>query len=249
MSEQDSFHLLRGRIQMHQGKDGLRAGMDAVLLGATPISGARVLELGCGVAPALLCYGYRESESSLYGIEINAEDVALARKNAVVNGMQGRMNTIAGDFSDTRFMREQGIDSNSFDLVLMNPPFYRRDQYTVPKHVARQSSHIEETPLAHWIAHSICYAKQFGWIAMIHLPERLPEILAGFGDKVGNIHLLPVHSRAEQKAKRLMIFGQKSRAEDCSVLPALVMHDKDGYTQEAKRILEDAQSLRCKIKF
>ena len=247
MPEQDSFYLLRERVQVCQGRDGLRAGMDAVLLGATPISGIRVLELGCGVAPALLCYGYRETQSKLYGVEIRPEDAALARQNATLNGMEDRMHIAVGDFSDIAVMAEQGIEFNTFDVVLCNPPFYRADQYSAPEHTARQSSHLEQTPLADWITHSMRYAKQFGWIGMIHLPERLPEILAAFGSKVGNIHLLPIHSRAGQKAKRLMIFGQKSRRSGLTLLPPLVMHDACGYTPEAKRILEQAESLDIKL--
>ena len=243
MPEQDSFHLLRKRIQINQGREGLRAGMDAVLLGATPVSATRVLELGCGVAPALLCYGYRERQARLYGVEIRAEDTALARQNAVANGMQERMKIITADFSDTDTMREQGIETNSFDLVLLNPPFYRHAQYTAPEQTARQSSHLEQTPLADWLAYSIRYAKQFGWIAMIHLPERLSEILAGFGDKVGNIQILPIYSRVGQKAKRIMVFGQKSRAQGSAILPGLVTHDSEGYTAQAKQILEDAEGL------
>lgn len=247
MPEQDTFYLLRERVQIHQGKDGLRAGMDAVLLSATPISGARVLELGCGVAPALLCYGYREKQAKLYGIEIRAEDASLARQNVRTNGMQNRASIAEGDFSDTDSMRKQGIEFNSFDVVLCNPPFYKLDQYTTPEHTARRSSHIEDTPLEDWVRYSVRYARQFGWIGMIHLPERLPEILAGFGPKVGNIHLLPIHSRAGQKAKRLMVFGQKSRRQALSILPALVMHDNEGYTSAAKRILEQAESLDFKL--
>ena len=40
------FHLLRQRVLITQGKEGLRAGTDAVLLGATPVQARRVLELG-----------------------------------------------------------------------------------------------------------------------------------------------------------------------------------------------------------
>lgn len=241
MSSSEIFHLLRQRVQIRQGREGLRAGMDAVLLGATPVSASRVLELGCGVAPALLCYGYREPEARLYGVEIRSEDAVLARQNAFMN--RARMEVVSGDFSDTAFMPTQGIHSDDFDLVLLNPPFYRRDQYTAPERAARQSSHVEETPLADWIHHSIRYTRQFGWIALIHLPERLPEILAGFGNRVGNIHILPVYSRLGQQAKRIMVFGQKSRAPGCRIAPALVMHDAEGYSLAAKRILEDAESL------
>ena len=51
----DSF--LGGQVQVHQPRDGYRAGTDQVLMAAAcpAVAGDTVLELGCGVGVASLC--------------------------------------------------------------------------------------------------------------------------------------------------------------------------------------------------
>ncbi|NQY81718.1 MAG: methyltransferase [Alphaproteobacteria bacterium] len=239
----DGFHLLHGRVRIRQGSEGLRAGTDAVLLGATPFRAKSVLELGCGVGQALLCYGTREKAATLTGIEVQADNIILARANAEDNAMSNRMRIVAGDFSHRQEMQALGVGSDSFDLVLLNPPFYRRNTHTAPVDPQRQHTHIEDTPLAEWLSHALRYTRQFGWLALIHCPGRSAEILEGLNPKAGNIHLLPIYSRVGQNAKRVMVFAQKSRRAPCVLLPGLVMHDAEGYSDAARRILEDAEDL------
>ena len=240
----ESFHLLGKRVRIRQGSEGLRAGTDAVLLSACPESKKHVLELGCGVGQALLCYGYRNPTTvSLTGIERELSQVSLAEQNVADNGFSQRMRIVCGDFTDRRQMQQQGICSDSYDLVLLNPPYYEASNFTAPKQGLRQSSHIEETPLADWVGHALRYCTQFGTVAIIHRPARLTELLAMLAAKAGKVRLLPIHSRKGQEAKRILVFAQKSHKGGLAILPALVMHESEGYSDAARRILEEAQAL------
>ena len=77
--------LLDGRVLLRQPSDGLRAGLDAVMLAAhVPARpGEKVLELGCGSGAALLCLLARVPGLEGIGIERDpAHATTLARRLA-----------------------------------------------------------------------------------------------------------------------------------------------------------------------
>ena len=243
--EHKQFHLLRGRVKIRQGREGLRAGMDSVLLGAAPCPAGRVLELGCGVGQALLCYGVREAAAELVGIERISELATLGAQNVRDNGLEGRMRVVCADFSDREGLKAAAVTSDSFDLVLCNPPFYPPEASTSPRQTLRQHSHLEVTPLEVWLDEALRYLRQFGWLVVIHRPERIGALFGILGRRVGDIRLLPVHSFADQPAKRVILMARKARRGATVLLPPLVMHEGEGLSCAATALLEEAAPLPC----
>ena len=80
--------LLDGRVLLRQPADGLRAGLDAVMLAAhVPARpGEAVLELGCGSGAALLCLLARIPGLEGIGVERDPGLAALAAENLRRNG-------------------------------------------------------------------------------------------------------------------------------------------------------------------
>jgi len=78
-----------------------------------------VADLGCGTGRlgiGALLLGAR----GLVGVDIDPGVVSVAAENAVVAGVSGRCDWVAGDISSVR---------GAFDTVLMNPPFGTRRRH------------------------------------------------------------------------------------------------------------------------
>ena len=78
--------FLGGALEVIQPRTGYRAGMDAVLLGASirAEAGQQVLDVGCGVGTAGLCLASRVSGAQVTGIELQPELHALASQNPMI---------------------------------------------------------------------------------------------------------------------------------------------------------------------
>ncbi|VAW02316.1 tRNA (adenine37-N(6))-methyltransferase TrmN6, partial [hydrothermal vent metagenome] len=118
--------FLDGALNIAQGS-GYRAGMDAVLLAASinMPKNKHALELGCGVATALLCAAWRNPQVQFYGLEKQTELLQIANENITRNHMQTQVEVVAGDIANlpAPFRQDQ------FDQVFFNPPFQEtRDQ-------------------------------------------------------------------------------------------------------------------------
>jgi len=94
--------LLDGRVLLRQPREGLRAGLDAVLLAAAvPAAPAeRVLEGGCGSGAAFLCLAARVPGVNLFAVEREPALAELAIANAAANGIAARVTVTTGDVRD-----------------------------------------------------------------------------------------------------------------------------------------------------
>ncbi|MCY4179824.1 MAG: methyltransferase, partial [Litoreibacter sp.] len=115
----DAF--LGGRLFIRQPKTGYRAATDPVLLAAAcpALPNESVLDLGCGVGTAGLCLA-RRVEVALTGLEVQVDYAALARKNALENGIA--MDVVEGNLADM----PAELRARNFDHVITNPPFFSR---------------------------------------------------------------------------------------------------------------------------
>ena len=76
---------------------------------------------------------------------------------------------------------------------------------------------------------------------MIHRADRLDEIIRALTTRrwFGSLVVLPIHSRAGEPAKRVLIAARKERYAPIIIKSALVMHEYDGsYTPLAADILD-----------
>ncbi|MEC7300281.1 MAG: methyltransferase, partial [Pseudomonadota bacterium] len=140
--------ILGGRVVLNQPKKGYRAGVDPVFLAAAVPArpGQSVLDLGCGVGAAALCLGARVPGLRLAGLEREPGYADLARQNAQENAQD--FSIFEGDLA----AMPAALRQMSFDHVLANPPYFRRDQSVRADHAAREAAMGEETPLAAWVA-------------------------------------------------------------------------------------------------
>ncbi len=230
--------LLGGRIGLLQPKRGFRVAVDAVLLAAAidAQSGDRVLDLGAGAGAVGLCLAARVAGCEIVGIELQRELVDLAERNATLNGMKGRMRTIAHDL-----VHDLPDGLGQFDHVATNPPYLAAAVADPSPDAGKALATVESSAdLARWLSIATSVAKPAGTITIIHRADRLNELAnhlvrLGWGD-ITIKHLPP--------AARVLVRARKSSAVKRREAPPLVLHRTDGgYTDEAEAILRHAGPL------
>ena len=244
-SETTDDGFLNGRLQMLQPRQGYRAATDPVFLAAAvdAKSGESVLELGCGVGVALACLLARVNLMAT-GVEIQPAYAELAQQNMARNDLDAQIFT--ADIADM----PPTLRAQSFDHVMMNPPFFPIAKHSAPQNVAKSRAFIEgETSLNEWIIYGLKRLKPLGWLTIIHRAERLADILAGL-EKTGDVRILPLAPRIGQPAGRVIVQARKGAAGPLKLLSPLVLHtgvshgqDGDDFSPAARAILRDGRSL------
>lgn len=239
-------HLLGGRVRLLQPRRGYRAGVDPVLLAAAiPAQpGQRVLDLGCGVGAVALCLGTRVEGLSLTGVDLLAQNVTLAGRNGVVNGIA--LQAVQGDVAAL----PQVIRQQSFDHVLANPPYFRRGDGPAAAGRHRDTAMGEGVPLGVWIDTGVRRLAPRGRLTLIMAADRLPELLGSIGDRLGDLVVLPIAGRAGRAASRVIVTGRKDSRGPFRLGAPLVLHDgaahlsdAEDYTPEVVEVLRDGAEL------
>lgn len=235
--------FLCGKLNLLQPRQGYRAATDPVLLAAACAArpGQRVLDMGCGVGAASLCLGWRVSGLHLFGVELQAIYAGLARQNALRNGIA--LTVVEGDITD--MPRALRVD---FDHVIANPPYYGAG--TASPDAGRATAMQAELPLAEWVRAGGRRLAPGGWLTLICGADGLPDVLAGMGDKLGSVAVLPLQPRPGRAAPRVLVQARKGGRAPFRLLAPLIIHqgaahdgDRESYTPEANAVLRQGGDL------
>ncbi len=218
--------LLGGRLRFRQLRDGYRAGMDAALLAAACDAGPgqRVLDVGCGAGAVMLAAAARRLETRFVGVERDPAALALAWDNIASNGFSDRMRATPFDVA-TPFSK---LGLEPFDAALANPPFFDDAAAIRGPAPDKQGAWIADTGLEGWVQFLTRAVCEGGAVTLIHRADRLGDILRFFAPKVGSIQVRPVHPYADEPAKRVIVRGVKTGRAPMRLLPAIVLHDREG---------------------
>jgi tRNA1(Val) A37 N6-methylase TrmN6 len=234
--------LLGGRIRIRQPKRGYRVNVDTLLLAATlPAArlraGMRVAELCCGVGAALLAVAAQRNcdhEIEFVGIERDPAYVALARENAVLNGLADRVEIIEADALDP------AADLGVFDIVFFNPP-YDADGEGRPPSEDRRAAYIADRPIEDWIKVWSNRMAAQSQLTLIHRAHKLREILSALEGRLGGVEIFPIRPYANEKASRVIVRAWKGSRAPLRLFAGLDLHPaddaKEKYTPEAEAIL------------
>lgn len=235
--------LLGGRLVVRQPSPGYRAGMDAALLAAACEAhpGEQVLEAGCGVGAALLAAALRSPGAHWLGIERDPAALALAEANIAANGLAERVRARAGEVG--RGFRELGLER--FDAAMANPPFFDDPNTIRGPHPARKGAYMADAGLEAWTRFLLGATTDGGRITVIHRADRLADLLRLLSEKAGSFRVRPVQPFADAPAKRILVRAVRGGRAPLVLLPALVLHPRDGakHTGEADAILRGEARL------
>jgi tRNA1(Val) A37 N6-methylase TrmN6 len=174
------------------------------------------------------------------GLERDTALAALAGESARRSGLAGRVTVVTGDLAAP----PPEVAGRIFDHVATNPPFLAA-RSAGARGGPKDDAHVEGLPLATWLALCLRRLRSRGTLTLVHRADRLPDILAGLGPRVGDIAVLPVWPRADAvMAGRVIVAARKGGRGPARLLRGLVLHTADGsFTSEAAAVLRDAAAL------
>lgn len=235
--------VLGGRVVLRQPAQGYRVAIDPILLAAAcpAQAGETIADLGCGIGTAALCVAARVPNATCTGVDLQSALIDLALENARANGVPDRVRFLCGDVLDPAL----AIYAAPADQVIVNPPYLPRGRATVSENPAKALANVEgDADLDAWVKAAARAVKPGGRVTFIHRADRLPELLAAFAARFGDIATLPLHPKEGAPAQRVIVSGRFGRRGPAALLPGLILHQADGaFTPAAQRILRDGAPL------
>jgi tRNA1Val (adenine37-N6)-methyltransferase len=232
-------------IKVYQHKDGYRFSIDALLLysfiNIKRVQNIADLGAGSGIIGLLLAKKY--PSASVLLIELQKSLAALAKKSIALNKLQDRVNILNADLKhlckelSESYVRhsqtgiyESQITPESFDLVVSNPPFRKPGSGKLSDGDERAiARHELMLPLHQLIKAVSILLKHHGRFCMIHLPERIADIIREM-----SLHCLEpkrirfVHSYSDSPAKMVLIEAVKGGRASLKVESPLIVYNRDG---------------------
>lgn len=197
----------------------------------------KILDIGCGNAPIPLILSTK-TKAEIIGVEIQKEVYELAKKTVAINNLDNQIKIINQDINEIY----NDFLPDSFDIITCNPPFFKvkkdsnlnkSDYKTIARHeVTLKLDDIFK------IARKLL--KNDGYIAIVHRPERLLDIITTM--KKYNIQpkkIQFVYPKTNMDANILLVEGTKNGKEGLKVLPPIYTHLENGeYTDKIKKYFE-----------
>lgn len=236
-----------GGMKLIQG-NGFRYGVDAVLLAAFTAgeTGGRgmkrrkaphILELGCGNGIVSVILSHKIPESTLLGVEIQAEEAERACRNVKLNCLDKRIQIREADVASLG----ETVLPQKFNAVVTNPPYFRRGG-AIPndasaKYIAR---HETSADLDAFIRAAAAQLDRDGELFMVHRPDRLVDICCSMrAQGLEPKELQMVMPFPETKPNILLVHGVKGGNSELRVLPPIHVRETDGrYSDLIQRIYE-----------
>ncbi|MCR9127979.1 MAG: methyltransferase [Alphaproteobacteria bacterium] len=232
-AEPAAASFLGGKLTLTQA-DGYRAAIDPILLAASLAlkPGQHGAEFGCNAGAALLSAALLNPGAHLTGVELDGAAAALARANTSANELESRVSIVECDALSWK-------PEAQLDAVFFNPPFFDDPNALRAPSPNKREAWINEAGLKTWITAGLKRLREGGRLTLIQRADRLGDILDALSGRAGGVTILPVHPRAGDPAKRVIVSAIKVSKAPLRVLPGLVLHARQGgaYMAEVGAIL------------
>jgi len=225
--------LILGGRKIIQSRHGYRFSLDSVLLAHFPdleaVAQAVDLGTGSGVIPLIL--GARSPHLKVAGVELQPGMADRARRTMKLNRVEDRITIIEADIREI----EKHLSGGYAELVLSNPPFWKRGQGKVSRHpeqaIARHELCLE---LGEVWSKGAYLLRPGGHMAVIQPVSRMMESLAHIEKQgLGIYRLRMVHAFREREAGLVLLEAVKQKRPALKILPPLIIYDEGGgYSQE-----------------
>lgn len=205
--------------------------LDAVLLAAFPFlrDDLQIVELGSGCGAVSLMLAAR-CKAKIVGVDINEKVNSLFERSIILNNLSEQISSVTTDVKNIKATFVHG----AYDLVISNPPYRKIGQGRLRKSGAQNACHEVTGTTSDFIQAAKFLLKYKGKFVLVHLAERLPEILvecvsSGLEPK----RLQFVHAKENKAANLFLLEMIKGGNKSLQVLPPLIVYDNEGnYTKE-----------------
>jgi tRNA1Val (adenine37-N6)-methyltransferase len=224
-----------GVVQVEQPAKGHRFTLDSILLAdfcrIKPKD--RVLEPGGGTGIISLLLAKKHPRSRFYPVEVQDDLHALCRANRRANGLE---NVIPVKRDIRRLY--QSIQPGGFDVLVTNPPYLKAGTGRSSPDPARRAARQDLLGRIEFWLDLQKFLKQGGRCHIIFPAARLADLFTLMrGRRLEPKRLRSVHPREDRSASLVLVEAVKDGGTGLSVLPPLIVHEKDGgYAGELKDI-------------
>ena len=228
--------LMRSGRKIIQSVNEFCFSMDSVLLAHFPKIKRKykVLDLGTGtgVIPLLIA----DEAAHIDAIELNPTMAEIAKRNVELNNLGNKISVIEGDY---RKLRDY-FKVESFDLVLVNPPYRAIGSGAVNEVKGVATARHEFTATLDDVVTAARFAlKYHGIFCMIHITERLCEIVDVLHRHQFEMKRLRLIQPKFNRPPNLMLIEAMVGGAPSSlkIEPPLIVHNEDGtYSDEFNSI-------------
>lgn len=192
------------------------------------VRNARVLELGAGTGAISLLLKARGAKN-VEACEINEHVSELLKKSICENNLVGKVNVVNDDLRNLK----EYYKSESFDLVVANPPYRNSGRQ---RKTGTAACHEVIGNLEDFIKMASYMVKFRGRFAIVQLPERFSEIMSlAHKYKLELKRLQFMHATKDKKAWAFVAeFIKGGSLGGLDVLKPLIMYNEDGsHTKES----------------
>lgn len=226
-------------LKIVQDPEMFNFSIDSMLLGSFVTINKktkRIIDLCSGNAPIPLYLTLR-TKNRIVGVEIQKKAFQLAQKSVIINNKEEQIIIYNRDLKG--ISRELG--NQAFDLVTCNPPFFKyhegsninkNDFLTIARHEVMVT-------LDDIVKESSLLLNNGGYLAMVHRPDRLLDVLETFRKyKIEPKRLQFVYPKKGSPANHILIEGMKSQNQGgLAVLePLYIYNDDNTWTEDIRRI-------------
>ena len=230
--------LGRELIKIYQDTDSFNFSIDSMLLAYFVSITKRVnniCDLCSGNAPIPLYLTLR-TDAKIIGVEVQKYSYDLAVMSINENKFESQIEMI----NDNLICISEKIGKNKFDVVTCNPPFFKVGNHNInPEERKAIARHEILATLEDIVKEASILLSTKGRFALVHRPERLPEILELFKKyRIEPKRLQLVYPKMNSECNHILIEGMKDGAKDgLRILPPLYVYKDDNtWTEEVKKI-------------
>lgn len=227
------------RFKIAQDPEMFHFSLDSMLLAhfATINRKTNVIVDFCSGNFPIPIYLTMRTNAQIYGIEIQDKAIELASISIKLNQLEERISIIHDDVKNAH-----KHFSSQVDLVLCNPPFFKINKYSNLNHnkelsIARHEVLIN---LEEIIKEASLILKEGGYLAMVHRPDRLGEIM----NLLAKYHFQParlqiVYPKKDRSANHILLearFGGSKNPNLHILQPLYVYKEDNKWTTEILKI-------------
>lgn len=230
-------YIINDKIKIVQNSNMFCFSIDSILLPNFidyKVKYKKILDIGTGNAPIPLVISSKTT-AKIDAIEIQEEVYKLAIKSVKINNLEDQINVINADVNEWY----QNINSDTYDLITCNPPYFNNDNKSEKIHKA-YARHEETLTLTNLMVVAKKILKNMGRIIIVNRPENLINIITTM--KENNIEpkrLRFVYPKKGKDAKIVLVEGVKNGKASIKIESPLYIHDESNeYNQEIKNMFE-----------
>jgi tRNA1Val (adenine37-N6)-methyltransferase len=195
--------------------------MDAMILAkfVSIKKGDNVADLGTGTGIISLLLALKTEVERITAIEIQSEMADIARRNVLLNNLEGKIEVIEGDL---RLVKQ--FPAGQFDVVVSNPPYRLVGAGRLnPNDLKAIARHEIKCTLDDVLKSAFYLLKEHGKLAVVYRPDRLVDLISG----CRHHNLEPkriqfVYPALDREANLLLLEAVKNSNRSSKVLEPLI---------------------------